>query len=84
MRRRLHKPVAAMAEMMTMKPWRMLKVTETQNIIEEAAVVLDQVLPEEILERRVQVLGKAEQMVDERRCIFIAWQALLKHFKTKA
>jgi hypothetical protein len=50
-----------------------LKVTETQSTIEVAAEVLDRALLEEISGRRVQAQGKVEQMVDERRCIFIAW-----------
>jgi hypothetical protein len=54
-----------MAEM-TMRRWRILRATET-NIIEAEVAVLEQMLREEISEKRELVHEREELMVDERR-----------------
>jgi hypothetical protein len=73
LRRRSHRPEAVVggAEAMTrMRPWRMLRATETHHhTIEVEVVALDRMPLEEILERKERMLGRVERMADERRSI---------------
>jgi hypothetical protein len=63
--------------MIRMRLWRMLRAMGNhQNTNVEAVVALDQMLLEEMSERKVQVPGKVEPMAEERRSILIVWKGI--------